>query len=61
MQEYLDNGAQRGWLIDPPNRRVYIYRPGSELERLENPIAVSGDPELPGFFLDLKTIWEPRF
>ena len=36
MQEYIDNGARLGWLIDPKNRRVEIYRSGSEVEVLEN-------------------------
>ncbi|MBI2876469.1 MAG: Uma2 family endonuclease, partial [Candidatus Tectomicrobia bacterium] len=28
MHEYMENGAQLGWLIDPKERRVYVYRPG---------------------------------
>lgn len=28
MQEYRENGARLGWLIDPQNQRVEIYRPG---------------------------------
>ena len=58
MQEYLDNGAQLGWLIDPSERHVYIYRPGVAMEYLDNPTTISGDPELPGFVLDLTPIWE---
>jgi len=58
MQEYIDNGAQLGWLIDPQERRVYIYRPEHEVESLENPSSVSGEPELPGFVLALQEIWE---
>ena len=61
MQEYLDNGAQLGWLIDPLERRVYVYRPGAAVERLDNPTTISGDPELPGFVLDLTRIWEANF
>jgi Uma2 family endonuclease len=57
MQEYIDNGAALGWLIDCKRRRVYIYRPQSEVERLDNPKTVSGDPVLPGFILDLSKIW----
>jgi Uma2 family endonuclease len=59
MEEYLANGLRLGWLIDPPARRVYIYRPGREVEILENPAQVSGDPELPGFVLEMAEIWEP--
>jgi len=61
MQEYLDNGAQLGWLIDPPSRTLYAYRPNRPVERLEHPATIAGDPVLPGFILDLQTIWEPAF
>jgi Uma2 family endonuclease len=61
MQEYVDNGAQLGWLLDTPNRRVFIYRPGEAVECVENPATLVGDPELPGFVLDLTKIWEPDF
>ena len=27
MQEYIANGARMGWLIDPKNKTVHIYRP----------------------------------
>lgn len=56
MQEYMDNGVQLGLLIDPQNRRVHIYRPGQPVEILEEPTAVSADPVLPGFTLDLSAI-----
>ena len=63
MAEYRDNGVRLGWLIDPldARHRVYIYRPGVEAEVLERPESISGEPELPGFTLDLKLIWEPGF
>jgi Uma2 family endonuclease len=61
MQEYIDNGARLGWLIDPGNRVVYVYRPNQPVERLENPATIAGDPVLPGFVLDLQRIWEPGF
>jgi Uma2 family endonuclease len=57
MQEYIANGASLGWLIDRRNRKVYICRPNQELEILENPETVSGDPELPGFVLRMAKIW----
>jgi Uma2 family endonuclease len=61
MQEYLDNGARLGWLIDAANRAVYVYRPNQPVERLDNPTTISGEPVLPGFVLDLQSIWEPAF
>jgi len=57
MQEYIDNGTRLGWLIDPLTRNVYVYRPGSPVETLANPLTLSGDPELPGFQLDLTPVW----
>ncbi|MBI1928352.1 Uma2 family endonuclease [Candidatus Poribacteria bacterium] len=61
MQEYIDNGAQLGWLIDPEEKQVYIYRPDSEVECLEHPKTLSGEPVLPGFVLDLQEIWDVGF
>ncbi len=57
MQEYMDNGAQLGWLIDPQNKRVEIYRAGQAVEVLEHPSTLSGEAVLPGFTLTLKRIW----
>ncbi len=59
MREYIEAGARLGWLIDPMQGLLYIYRPGERAERLERPASVSGDPVLPGFVLDLARIWEP--
>lgn len=61
MQEYVANGTRLGWLLDPLDRRVYVYRPGVAVESLENPTAISGDSELPGFIFDLTCIWEENF
>ena len=49
MERYVANGALLGWLIDPYRRRVYIYRPGVEVEILDDPETISGEPVLPGF------------
>lgn len=57
MQEYVDSGAQLGWLIDPLERKVWIYRPNAAVECLDNPASVSGEPLLPGFVLPLDGIW----
>jgi Uma2 family endonuclease len=54
MEEYIENGAQLGWLIDPIQKKVYVYRPTAEVEEIDNPDSVSGDPLLKGFVLDLK-------
>ena len=59
MEEYMVNGARLGWLLDPLERRAHVYRPGAQPEILDSPETLSGDPELPGFTLDLTQIWEP--
>ena len=57
MQEYLDNGAELGWLIDPIERKVYVYRSGVPVECLDNPETLSGDPFLLGFVLPVARLW----
>lgn len=59
MEEYRDGGTRLGWLIDPETRRVSVYRPATEVEVLDQPSEVRGDPELPGFTLALERIWQP--
>jgi Uma2 family endonuclease len=57
MKEYRDNGAVLGWLINRKSRQVEIYRLNQEVEVLESPAAVSGEDVLPGFILNLESIW----
>lgn len=57
MQEYLDNGLRLGWLIDPKNKKVEIYRASRQVELLDNPATLSGEDVLPGFVLDLTLIF----
>lgn len=57
MREYIDNGARLGWLIDPQNRQVEIYRQQVEVEILINPAELSGEDVLPGFVLNLRRVW----
>lgn len=57
MKEYIENGTQLGWLLDPKSRGVEIYRPDSDVEVLENPTELYGEEVLPGFVLELRRIW----
>src|SRR5437867_3862315 len=57
MAEYMANGAQLGWLMDPYKSRVYIYRPGQAVQSLKNPATISGDPVLPGFVFNVAEIF----
>jgi len=56
MEEYRDNGAQLGWLIDPINRRIYVYRPHEAVQELDNPETLSAAPVI-SFVLDLRDVW----
>ena len=57
MQEYLDNGVQLGWLIEPVSQTVEIYRLGQNVEIVTNPQRLSGETVLPGFSLALGDIF----
>jgi Uma2 family endonuclease len=57
MEEYIANGAQLGWLIDPLEKKVYVYRPGAAVEKLDQPESVSGEPVLAGFILRVAELW----
>ncbi|MBD2542582.1 Uma2 family endonuclease [Planktothricoides raciborskii] len=58
MQEYLENGLRLGWLIEPKNKIVEIYRPNQAVEVLEFPLTLSGEDVLPNFTLSLAEIWD---
>lgn len=56
MQEYLDSGLRLGWLLNPKNQQVEIYRQGQDKEVLTSPTILSGEDVLLGFGLDLQGI-----
>lgn len=58
MAEYMQEpGIHLGWLIDRKHRKVYIYRPGKQVECLDQPAEVRGEDILPGFVLNLSKVW----
>lgn len=57
MQEYQENGARLGWLINRKQQQIEIYRLNQGVEILDHPNEISGEDVLPGFVLDLTTIW----
>ena len=58
MLEYIDNGAKLCWLIDPKTQKVEIYRLGKQVEILQNPATLSGEDVLPGFILNLSSVFK---
>lgn len=57
MREWMENGAQLAWLLDPDRTTAYIYRPGQEPEELVNPPKLAGESPVKGFTLNLTDIW----
>jgi Uma2 family endonuclease len=57
MKEYMDNGVRLGWLINPQDKEVEIYRAGKEAEVLRSVNELSGEEVLPGVMLELKELW----
>lgn len=57
MMEYRDNGVRLGWLINPRDRQVEIYRLNCDVEVIADPLTLSGEDVVPGFTLDLSPIW----
>ena len=56
MAEYRDNGVRLGWLLNPKDQQVKIYRLGQAVELLEAPKSLSGEDVLSGFELNLSNI-----
>lgn len=57
MQEYLENGVSLGWLINAQEKQIYIYQKDNQVFCVSNSVTIKGEPLLPGFVLDLSTIW----
>ena len=57
MREYRDNNVILGWLINPKDQQVEVYRQGQPVELLAAPESLSGEAILPGFNLELNRIF----
>jgi Uma2 family endonuclease len=58
MREYLKCGIKLGWLIDPDETRVEIYRLGKDLEILDSPRNLSGEDLMPGLVVELDEVFK---
>ncbi len=54
LVEYLDNGVELGWIIDPLLKQVHIYATGQPVQILDQPTSVGGTGCVEGFVLDLR-------
>ena len=59
MLEWIANGVELGWMIDPRNKTVAIYRPGHEPEVRTGVSEIAGEGPVAGFVLDLGAVWNP--
>jgi Uma2 family endonuclease len=59
MGDWLANGAQLGWLIDPDRQTVEVYRPGFEAETRAGAASIAGEGPINGFVLILAPVWDP--
>jgi Uma2 family endonuclease len=57
MNQWIANGVELAWLLDPSRKAVEIYRPGREVEVLEGGSVVEGEGPVPGFVLELGKVW----
>jgi Uma2 family endonuclease len=57
MLEYQASGVRLGWLINPQQQQVEVYRLGQAVEVLQSPNTLDGEAVLPGFILDLSSIF----
>ena len=58
MQIWMSYGVQLGWLVDPYEATVQIYRANGEVERLERPSTLSGEDVCVGLEIDMSQVWE---
>jgi Uma2 family endonuclease len=58
MEEWRDNGVRLGLLLDPTTRTVYLYRPNSAPLVLADPEVIDCSPELHGFALNVRSLFD---
>lgn len=56
MEEYMTCDIKLGWLINPDDREVEVYRQGQNREILQNPASLSGENVLSNLVVDLSDI-----
>ncbi|MCU0391399.1 MAG: Uma2 family endonuclease [Thermoflexibacter sp.] len=57
MEEWRENGCRLGWLINPKDKNVFIYRENGEIIIQSFEQKLSGENVLLGFEMDLKEIF----
>jgi len=58
MDQWIANGVQVAWLIEPEDRRVTIYRAGEKPEVFEGPDRIVGSGVISGFEIEMTRVWD---
>jgi len=56
MEQWIANGAELAWLIDPRSETVSIYKNSADVF-IDAGLAVRGTGPVDGFVLDVKEVW----
>jgi Uma2 family endonuclease len=56
MESWIANGVHLGWLIDPFQKKVFVYRPEAIVSTFAGN-SIKGDGPVEGFVLNLARIW----
>jgi len=57
-RQYLKNGTEVVWIVDPYDRTVIVYRPGDRPVLFNDSQTIEGDPELPGFRVPVAELFD---
>ena len=57
MAEWIQAGVRLGWLIDPYDRSVWIYRANGDVVQLDDPPELSGEEVCEGLVVDMSLVW----
>ena len=60
MRRWMGNGVRLGWLIDPYEEQVWIYRADGSVEQLDRPDRLFGEDVCVGLEIDMNQVWEAR-
>jgi len=60
MEEYMSCGCRLAWLIDPKNRKTWVYYENGDIQTLPFETPLNGGEVLPGFELRLADIFDDK-
>ncbi|MCY4619702.1 MAG: Uma2 family endonuclease [Chloroflexi bacterium] len=58
MNRWIEYGALLGWLVDPQDESIWIYRPNSDPEKVDKPEELGGESVCEGLVVNFARVWE---